>query len=90
MKPYQPSNGTEGMMFFEEWCAKCKKDDTFRDEGGEERCPIIDAAFMYSPGDPEYPKEWVWNPERLKEDGCLTIGGDTGARCTAFEREEVE
>lgn len=86
-KPYQPSNGTEGMMFFEEWCSNCSKDDTFREVDGKLHCPILDAAFIYKPGDPEYPKEWVWDPAALKRDGCLTIG-EGEARCTAFEAEE--
>lgn len=46
-----PSNGTEGELFFDQWCRKCARDKSMRD--GEdydecddsEVCPIIAAAF---------------------------------------------
>ena len=86
-EPYRPSNGTEGLMFFEQWCSRCKKDDTFRrddPENSELRCSIIDAVFVLDRDDPDYPKEWVYDPDDMMRDGCLTIG-EGGARCTAFE-----
>lgn len=51
-KPYQPSNGTEGMMFFDEFCDKCVK---------ERRCKIIGRTMLYDPGDTKYPKQWVYD-----------------------------
>jgi len=48
--PYRPSNGTEGMGFFERWCDRCRK---------EPDCPIIADTMIYDVDDSEYPKEWV-------------------------------
>jgi hypothetical protein len=44
--------------------------------------------MAYMADDPRYPKEWVYDPEKMLREGVLTIGGeDGGARCTAFEEE---
>ena len=51
-KPYLPSNGTEGMVFDEAWCSRCKRDMAFRNGVGE-GCPILAASFRGQP------KEWV-------------------------------
>lgn len=75
-EPYRPSNGTEGALFMDEWCAKCRRDRAFREDENELGCPIISAAMLYQEDDPKYPNEWIcdtegewpWNP-----------------RCTAFE-----
>lgn len=92
VKPYQPSNGTEAMMFMAEFCHRCKRDAAYQawlaDERGPqpEGCDIAERALLDTK-DPAYPKEWVWDPEQLKRDGALLIG-EGGARCTAFERKE--
>jgi len=52
-KPYRPSNGTEGMLFFESWCERCKN------ESDEAPCPIIAKTMIYETTDPEYPQEWI-------------------------------
>lgn len=74
---YQPSNGTEGMCFFEAWCCLCARDKAMR-EGADfdecednERCDIIANTMAYSPEDPEYPAEWQY-------------GKDGQPCCTAF------
>jgi hypothetical protein len=48
---YTPANGTEGVMFFDEWCSHCARDKAMR-EGVEvdecddnEKCEIIAASF---------------------------------------------
>ena len=56
MKSYQPSNGTEGMIFCEEWCEKCIHD---RPET-EHYCLILSRSYMFDIDDPEYPKEWIY------------------------------
>lgn len=67
---YLPSNGTEGVIFFENWCARCSRDKAMREGANiedcddNELCGIIAASFR-GPVD-----EWV-------ED-------DKGPRCTAF------
>jgi hypothetical protein len=68
-KPYRPSNGTEGEMFYEAWCGRCHRDKAFR-EGGR-GCSILCATLIYPADSPYYPVEWV---EDEKD----------GARCTAF------
>jgi hypothetical protein len=62
MKPYRPSNGTEGMIFEMEFCNKCWK---------EQICKIPLSAMVYEVEDPLYPKHWVCdndgeNPKCLK------------------------
>lgn len=52
-KPYRPSNGSEGMMFAEQFCGRCKKSN------GGEPCSIFDFAFWNDIGDEGYPQEWV-------------------------------
>ena len=58
--PYRPSNGTDGMIFEEGWCAKCaglvhvpaaENDPTCKD------CPYLSASFW----DVDPPRQvWVW------------------------------
>jgi len=83
-KTYRPSNGTEGMMFQEAFCMKCKHDnfDEYTMAGG---CEILANTMFFDRDDESYPKEWIWYPHKLKEDGYLSIGGEFGAQCTAFE-----
>lgn len=70
-EPFQPSNGDEGERFSGAWCANCTKDnldyETF--EGG---CPIIAYTMALKIGDPDYPKEWIYDAEGQPQ-------------CTAFD-----
>lgn len=52
LRPYRPSNGTEGMGFMEAFCFQCERD---RDED----CQILANTFAYDVTDAEYPAEWV-------------------------------
>ena len=71
--PYRPPNGTEGIMFDYEWCAKCKRDAAFRaDMDNNDGCPIAAATFLFPEDDPNYPKEWVYDAKGFP-------------MCTAFE-----
>ena len=70
---YQPSNGTEGAMFMEEFCFRCKHDN-FDEKTGEGGCPILAASFL-DIGNPAYPPEWQY-------------GNDGYPVCTAFEAEK--
>ena len=56
-KPFQPSNGTEGMVFMDAFCCKCKhgQPDGF--------CEITFASMDYKPDDPEYPDEWKFDKD---------------------------
>lgn len=64
-KPYRPSNGTEGEIFFEGWCSKCWHDREVRrdPENYAEGCPLIANSMAFNIGDPEYPKEWKYHDE---------------------------
>jgi hypothetical protein len=84
MKPYAPSNSTEGMQFEAEFCDKCWHDRIFREKqiGG---CEIIARAMVFDVDHENYPTEWI---QKL-----------SGPECTAFlsikegqrrkDREEV-
>jgi len=80
LKPYRPSNGTEGEIFDDEWCANCERDRLFReDPDRHDGCPIVAAALAYDVDDPEYPAEWVEVPT-IAPDGLMVNCG----KCTAF------
>lgn len=70
-RPYRPSNGTEGEIFYGRWCAWCERDREYRDGGQGDPCPILTATYALSVNDPDYPREW-------REDG------PRGPRCTAY------
>ncbi len=72
MRPYRPSNGTEGVDFIERWCGRCLRDEAYRNGTGDS-CPIVaDSLAIGDINDLRYPKEWV-------EDEPFG-----NARCTAF------
>lgn len=82
LRPYRPSNGTEGEYFIEAHCCKCIKDRNHD-------CAILAATMAYTLDDPEYPKEWV-----RVDDGpmCTAYVPDTGQdpnTPTARELEEA-
>lgn len=76
-KPYQPSNGTEGMCFVDSWCGNCARDKAMsegkpiEDCDDDEKCDIIANSMAYDRDDPRYPKAWVY-------------GKDGHPCCTAF------
>ncbi|MGC1494191.1 MAG: hypothetical protein WA790_00170 [Sulfitobacter sp.] len=71
LRPYRPSNGTEGDIFMAEWCERCALSN-FDDP--DTSCMINLRALAHSIGDPEYPAEWNY-----------TNGGIP--QCTAFTSE---
>lgn len=78
---YRPSNGTEGEIFMESWCYKCKRDRAYQENpDAADGCDIIARTLSYNVNDPKYPTEWVmrW----IKADDGI---GTYEARCTAFE-----
>lgn len=58
-QPYHPSNGSEGDWFCDKHCWKCIHCDP--DPNGKKQCDILCATFWFSPKDPEYPKEWIYD-----------------------------
>ena len=73
-RSYRPSNGTEGMGFYENWCSRCRHDRPDDEDGG---CSILGASLMFNVADLGYPEQWVYD-----EAGSPT--------CTAFELNEGE
>jgi hypothetical protein len=55
---YRPSNGTEGMIFEDNYCSHCIHDNP--NPNSEKKCEIILAAMCFYPPEPEYPREWVY------------------------------
>ncbi len=74
-RPYRPSNGTGGDLFYADWCAKCRKDAEWRDTEANP-CEILNRTLIYDIGEPEYPAEWVQDD---------VPGWNTNPRCTAFD-----
>lgn len=58
MRKYQPSNGTEGIMFTEQHCMQCLHCDP--DPEGAKQCEILCLSMGYDVKDKEYPKEWCY------------------------------
>ena len=60
-KKYQPSNGSEGEFFIDQYCMKCVNCDP--DPDGEKQCEILMRSLSYSVKDPEYPSEWIYGED---------------------------
>jgi len=58
MKKYQPSNGTEGMIFTEKHCDNCMNCDP--NPEGKKQCDILMKTMCFDITDPEYPIEWTY------------------------------
>ena len=56
---YRPSNGTEGESFVDEYCMNCLHCDP--DPNGKKQCEILLATLCFSPNEPEYPREWIYD-----------------------------
>ena len=55
---YQPSSGTEGMFFTDQYCMNCLHCDP--DPDGEKQCDILCRTMVFDTNDEEYPKEWTY------------------------------
>lgn len=56
---FEPSNGTEGMVFTESFCEQCIHQHP--DPDHEKQCMILMRTLIYHSRDSEYPKEWIFN-----------------------------
>jgi hypothetical protein len=63
---YRPSNGTEGQIFIESFCAKCARDKSLR-EGepieecdDDEVCDIVSRTMAFKIEEEDYPSEWQY------------------------------
>lgn len=60
-RPYMPSNGTEGEIFQEGWCAHCARDSEFRRQFMETGNPQVDGCEILAASlRGEQPKEWFY------------------------------
>lgn len=62
MKLYKPSNGTEGEIFFNKFCYRCKK-YVYDEETESDDCELnlIIAAEINEVDDLDYPDEWQYD-----------------------------
>jgi hypothetical protein len=74
MRLYQPSNGTEGMIFTDVFCDRCAKENSIE----EKYCSILTRTLVHDAHDKEYPKEWVCDDDYKN------------AKCTAFVDKNKE
>lgn len=58
---FQPSNGTEGMVFCDSFCDQCIHQNP--NPESNKHCDILMMTMCYDPRDKEYPKEWVYSQE---------------------------
>lgn len=77
MKLYRPSNGTEGEIFKERFCYRCKNFDEFPEGYVDCKLGILMFAELHGIDHPKYPTEW-----RYDEKGKPT--------CIKFERLDNE
>lgn len=73
--PYRPSNGTEGSIFYCQWCSRCKKDKDMN-------CSILADTMFFDVGEAGYPVEWIWQ----KGKPVCTAFDDQALKITNQER----
>jgi len=62
MKPYRPSNGTEGMIFMEHFCFECIHEKFSHTQNQADlKCEIMTNSMIYDLDESGYPKEWIRN-----------------------------
>lgn len=72
---YRPANGAEGMIFMDNFCLQCSKDN-YNGDVPDTGCPIIADTLTFSVDDENYPQEWQY-------------GEDGQPKCTAFDPKPV-
>jgi len=61
-RKYQPSNGTEGMIFTEQYCEQCLHEKWMHTQNDDDlKCEILSDSMVYDINDKEYPSEWQYN-----------------------------
>ena len=75
-KPYRPSNGTEGEMFQEQFCHRCR-----RDQDEDDPCTILTETMAFSIDDAEYPTEWVYDKDGTPCCTAFTTDPKKPVRC---------
>lgn len=75
--PYRPSNSTEGAAFEGKFCGKCEYERAVREGSNDmsDACQILGRAMAFGIDEPDFPKEWVSDPD------------GSNPRCTYFRAE---
>lgn len=61
-RKYRPSNGTEGMIFTDEYCANCIHEKFMHTQRhGDMQCDILNRTMLHDIKDKEYPEEWTYD-----------------------------
>lgn len=63
---YRPSNGTESLLFEEDWCNKCSKFN---------KCGIWLDAWAYEVDESQYPREWIFDDDGVPK--CTVFAAKT-------------
>lgn len=61
-KSFRPSNGTEGMIFYESFCYQCRHQHPSPEHDLQCR-DILLLTLLYETNDVEYPKEWIFSDD---------------------------
>lgn len=62
VRKYQPSNGTDGMVFCEKFCNQCAHEKfTHTQNFDDKQCELFSNSLIYDVSDEEYPKEWIYD-----------------------------
>lgn len=76
LRPYRPSNGTEGDIFMAAWCEHCALAD--HEDGG---CMIQLRALAHKIDEPEYPAEWNFTNGGAPQCTAFTTDPENEPRC---------
>lgn len=76
LRPYRPSNGTEGDVFMAQWCERCAMADY--DGGG---CMIQLRAIAHGISEPEYPPEWNFTNGGAPQCTAFSLDSPPEPRC---------
>ena len=61
---FRPSNGTEGMIWMEEFCYCCIHEKwSHTQDNNDQKCDIMSRSILYEKKEEGYPTEWVFDPE---------------------------
>jgi len=62
MKPFYPSNSTEGIQFDSLWCEKCDRDRAYREDPLKEKsCRYLRDAMIYDCKTEGYKHQWFYD-----------------------------
>jgi hypothetical protein len=64
LRKFRPSNGTEGMIFVENFCDHCKHEKfCHTNNDNDKKCDILTNSMMHNVDEPEYPAELIYGDD---------------------------